>query len=117
MEKEIMSLDEVAEYLGVEYQFVYRAVRAGTLPSIRLGRIYRVRFSDLQRYLEASMSPVPQSLIECYSCGRKFNSPSSVKYRCASADCGRGICVDCFERLNKRFCFEHEPKKNKESAE
>ena len=44
-----MSLEEVAEFLGVTYQLIYRLVRSGELPAARLGKLYRVARADLER--------------------------------------------------------------------
>ena len=46
---EYMSLEDVADMLGVTYQLIYRLVRAGDLPAIRLGKLYRVSRIDLDR--------------------------------------------------------------------
>ena len=51
-EIEYMSLEEVADMLGVTYQLIYRLVRAGELPAVRLGKLYRVSRADLDAYLE-----------------------------------------------------------------
>ena len=52
MEK-FYSLEEVAELLGVNYQLIYRLVRAGDLPALKIGRIYRVTQAGLDEYLQA----------------------------------------------------------------
>lgn len=44
---------EVAKRLRVSNMTVYRLVKAGQLPAVRVGRGYRIRETDLQRYLEA----------------------------------------------------------------
>ena len=53
-EQEYLSLEDVAELLGVNYQLIYKLVRSGELPAVRLGRVYRVQRSDLDRYLARS---------------------------------------------------------------
>ncbi len=53
-ETEYMSLEEVADMLGVTYQLIYRLVRSGELPAVRLGKLYRVSRVDLDGYLERS---------------------------------------------------------------
>ena len=52
--RQFLSLEEVAELLSVNYQLVYRLVRAGELPAVRLGRVYRVDRNDLDDFLERS---------------------------------------------------------------
>lgn len=44
---------EVARRLRVSNMTVYRLVKSGQLPAVRVGRGYRIREADLQRYLEA----------------------------------------------------------------
>jgi excisionase family DNA binding protein len=38
---ELMTVDELAEYLGVTRDTVYRKVKTGEIPSIRIGRLLR----------------------------------------------------------------------------
>jgi excisionase family DNA binding protein len=52
--KQILSLTEVAEYVGVSRRFIEAAVASGELPVIRLGRrCLRVRRDALETYLAA----------------------------------------------------------------
>ncbi|MFP5297724.1 MAG: helix-turn-helix domain-containing protein [Actinomycetota bacterium] len=44
---------EVAKRLRVSNMTVYRLVKSGQLPAVRVGRGYRIRETDLQRYLES----------------------------------------------------------------
>ena len=48
-----MELREVADRLGVHYQTVYRAVRAGELVAVRVGRRFDVSEEAFQRYVRA----------------------------------------------------------------
>ncbi|MGH2902156.1 MAG: helix-turn-helix domain-containing protein [Solirubrobacteraceae bacterium] len=43
----LLEVDEVAAYLGMRTDWVYREVRAGRLPHIRLGRSVRFRRTSL----------------------------------------------------------------------
>jgi excisionase family DNA binding protein len=43
---------EVARQLRVSNMTVYRLVKAGQLPAVRVGRGYRIREQDVVRYLE-----------------------------------------------------------------
>ena len=49
----LLEADEVAEYLGMRTDWVYREVRAGRLPHIRLGRAVRFRRESIDAWLEA----------------------------------------------------------------
>lgn len=40
--------------MRVSKMTVYRLIRAGTLPAVQIGKAYRVRESDLERYLNSS---------------------------------------------------------------
>jgi len=44
---------EVASLLRVSTMTVYRLIRAGELPAVRVGKSYRVREDDVDRYLAA----------------------------------------------------------------
>ena len=64
-----MSLEEVVEMLGVTYQLIYRLVRSGELPAVRLGKLYRVSRIDLEQYLERQKG-VPSGGGVCREGGR-----------------------------------------------
>jgi excisionase family DNA binding protein len=44
---ELLTIDEVAEWLGIGKGLVYEQARRGQLPSVRLGRLIRVPRSAL----------------------------------------------------------------------
>ena len=46
------TVGEVARQLRVSNMTVYRLVKSGELPAVRVGRGYRIRESDVLRYLE-----------------------------------------------------------------
>jgi excisionase family DNA binding protein len=46
-----VTVAEVAEQLRVSNMTVYRLVQAGTIPALRVGRSYRIREEDVDRYL------------------------------------------------------------------
>jgi excisionase family DNA binding protein len=48
-----MTVSEVAATLRVCTMTVYRLINAGELPAVRIGRSFRVREGDLDRYLDA----------------------------------------------------------------
>lgn len=48
----LLTAAEVAERLRVSTMTVYRLIRSGELPAVRVGRNYRVRAEELDRYLE-----------------------------------------------------------------
>lgn len=50
---ELLDIASVAEYLGVSERTVYNRVRAGDLPAVKVGRLWRVRTTDLEAWLGA----------------------------------------------------------------
>lgn len=58
--KPVLTPDEVAEYLQLTPETVYRYIRQGKLPATRMGRHYRIRREDVQALL-AARSPQPRT--------------------------------------------------------
>lgn len=52
----VMDAREAAAYLAVKVGTIYRMVRAGELPHVRVGRNIRFRIKDLNDYLEERTS-------------------------------------------------------------
>ncbi|MDQ6615175.1 MAG: helix-turn-helix domain-containing protein [Actinomycetota bacterium] len=48
-----VTVGEVANLLRVSNMTVYRLVQSGQLPAIRVGRSYRIRDDDVDKYLAA----------------------------------------------------------------
>jgi excisionase family DNA binding protein len=48
-----VTVAEVAGQLRVSNMTVYRLVQAGQLPAVRIGRSYRIREEDVDKYLAA----------------------------------------------------------------
>jgi excisionase family DNA binding protein len=48
-----LTVQEVAELLRVSSMTVYRLIKAGDLPAVRIGRSFRVRETDVDAYLES----------------------------------------------------------------
>jgi len=46
-----MTVAEVAQLMRVSTMTVYRLIKAGELPAVRVGRSYRLRPSDVDHYL------------------------------------------------------------------
>lgn len=51
----LLTVSEVADLFRVSSMTVYRLIRNGELPAVRVGRSYRVREDDLHAYLEAQV--------------------------------------------------------------
>lgn len=100
-DKAFWSLEEVADLLGVNYQLVYRQVKEGKLPALRVGRIYRVRRADLEAYLDLN-STGASGVFVCGACGKSYQSRLSERGRCPETD--QPICLDCWDRKGIRSC-------------
>ncbi len=47
----LLTVGEVAGVMRVSNMTVYRLIKSGQLPAIRVGKNYRIRRSDIERYL------------------------------------------------------------------
>lgn len=47
----LLTVNEVAEILRVSNMTVYRLVKSGQIPAIRVGKNYRIKESDVNAYL------------------------------------------------------------------
>ncbi len=57
-EHQLLTVEEAAAHLRLNPQTVYRLLRAGKLPGVKVGRQWRVRLVDLEAHLTAP-SPKP----------------------------------------------------------
>ena len=48
----LLAIPEVCEELGMGKSWVYRRLRSGEIPSVKLGRSIKVKRTDLEEYLE-----------------------------------------------------------------
>jgi excisionase family DNA binding protein len=51
----LMSPDEVRQYLGLGRTNTYRLLATGAIPSVRIGRLRKVRRTDLEQFIEAHL--------------------------------------------------------------
>jgi excisionase family DNA binding protein len=52
MHKALLTLDEAAGLLSVSPRTVSRLLRNGEIPTVRIGRLVRVRTSDVQEWVQ-----------------------------------------------------------------
>ncbi|WP_112181791.1 helix-turn-helix domain-containing protein [Paraliobacillus zengyii] len=52
MEKEIMTIAQVAEYLQLSEMTTYKLVQEGKLPGFKIGRHWRIKRDDLDEFIE-----------------------------------------------------------------
>lgn len=66
MQDEIMTVAEVAEYLKMKPQTIYKWLQDGMIPAAKLGREWRFRKSVIDAWLDKKMaeSPAMQELEE-----------------------------------------------------
>ena len=115
MEK-LLTIDEVAEFLGLEYKSVYRLVRSGELPAARIGRLYRLNKADVLAYVERQKQVVQaeakgkthfaQKEIRCGSCGERIVSELGIAGRCDV--CQAALCSECFGIKKLSLCKSHQ---------
>jgi excisionase family DNA binding protein len=49
---ELLSISELCQELGMGKSWIYRRLRSGEIPSVKLGRSIKVKREDLEEYLE-----------------------------------------------------------------
>lgn len=54
--RRLLSVDDVAEWLGIPRPAVYRLVREGRLPAVALGRYYRFDPGAVQKWIDTGGS-------------------------------------------------------------
>lgn len=102
---EYLGLDEVAEKMGVKYLTIYRLVRSGELPAVRIGKQYRIAKRELTAYLEGNRN-VPGSGV-CSVCGTQYRTAGPLGQTCTAPGCEEKICFDCWMRRGIRKCAQH----------
>jgi excisionase family DNA binding protein len=53
----LLTKPQVAEALGVSERWVKRALEEGRFPKVKVGKLVRVRRSDVEAYIEANVIP------------------------------------------------------------
>jgi excisionase family DNA binding protein len=65
MEEAFLTTEEVLEYLQVNLRTVYRLIKAGKIPAVRVGRQWRFRKRDIDAWLESqrprNVRPAPNA--------------------------------------------------------
>ncbi len=64
IDEAFLTTEEVLDYLNVNLRTVYRLIKAGKIPAVRVGRQWRFRKSDIDAWLESQQTgatPSPQS--------------------------------------------------------
>jgi excisionase family DNA binding protein len=56
---DLLSIPELCQELGMGKSWIYRRLRRGEIPSVKLGRSIKVKREDLEEYLERQRSRPP----------------------------------------------------------
>ena len=59
MDDVFLTTEEVLEYLQVNLRTVYRLIKAGKIPAVRVGRQWRFRKADIDLWLEGQQTMSP----------------------------------------------------------
>ena len=57
LERDVLTPEQVADYLQIRRDTVYRYIREGKLPAVRLGRSYRVTRENLDVFFLMNSTP------------------------------------------------------------
>ena len=57
----LMSPDEVRQHLGLSRTYTFRLLTTGAIPCVRIGRLRKVRRSDLEKFIEARLEHEEQA--------------------------------------------------------
>jgi excisionase family DNA binding protein len=61
---QLLSIPQLCQELGMGKSWIYRRLRSGEIPSIRLGRTIKVRRDELEQYLQSHHYPAAQGVQE-----------------------------------------------------
>jgi excisionase family DNA binding protein len=61
LERDLLTVGEVAETMRVSNMTVYRLIKGGQLAAIRVGKSYRIRERDVERFLSEQSVKVEES--------------------------------------------------------
>jgi excisionase family DNA binding protein len=61
---QLLSIPQLCQELGMGKSWLYRRLRSGEIPSIRLGRTIKVRRDELEQYLQSHHYPAPEEVQE-----------------------------------------------------
>lgn len=63
IDETFLTTEEVLEYLQVNLRTVYRLIKAGKIPAVRVGRQWRFRKSDIDAWLDSQHTrPMPRAV-------------------------------------------------------
>ncbi len=57
-QESLLTTEDVLRYLRINARTLYRLIHAGELPAVRVGRQWRIKRRDLDRFVAAQCIPV-----------------------------------------------------------
>jgi excisionase family DNA binding protein len=72
--KDWLGVPGAARYLGVYLRTMYKLIDQGDIPAFKIGRVFRIRRSDLDDFLERSRVQ-PGTLAHLYDPGHEESDP------------------------------------------
>lgn len=85
IDEAFLTTEEVLEYLQVNLRTVYRLIKAGRIPAVRVGRQWRFRKSDIDAWLD-SQRPRGEAAPAAATAARGAPAPTSARPRVLVAD-------------------------------
>lgn len=73
-EKEVMTAEELAEYLSFSKNWVYRKAEAGEVPGVKVGNRWRFKKSIIDRWLEERINKAQSAEVA----GQEESSPEEL---------------------------------------
>ncbi len=64
MESRLLTGYEVAQKLSISKSFAFLLMQRGEIPTVRLGRLVRVRQEDLEKFIEQSIETKPRLMLK-----------------------------------------------------
>jgi excisionase family DNA binding protein len=61
---QLLSIPQLCQELGMGKSWIYRRLRSGEIPSVRLGRTIKVRRDELEEYLESHHYPARAQVLQ-----------------------------------------------------
>jgi excisionase family DNA binding protein len=86
MDDVFLTTEEVLEYLQVNLRTVYRLIKAGKIPAVRVGRQWRFRKTDIDRWLSSQTSAPAPSEIMPVQVAQSVERPSGRRPRVLVVD-------------------------------
>ena len=92
MDESFLTTEEVLEYLQVNLRTVYRLIKAGRIPAVRVGRQWRFRKRDIDAWLESQRPRGARACGDAAAPGNPRRPPAAPAYSSWTTRPRSGIC-------------------------